>query len=60
MRFRVLCAECLDVIGVYEPLVHVAEDGTAHRTSRAADPAVKNAPGSFYHAGCYRPGMPEW
>jgi hypothetical protein len=50
-----LCAECMDVIGVYEPLIHVGEDGTARRTSRAAEPAVKHALGSVYHAGCYPP-----
>jgi hypothetical protein len=46
------CAGCGDVIGVYEPLVHIVS-GIAHRTSRAADPALAQAePGSCYHVAC--------
>jgi len=49
---RPRCAVCHDVIGVYEPLVHVFE-GLVWRTSRAAEPAVAGAAGTLYHAGCY-------
>jgi hypothetical protein len=47
------CAGCGEVIGVYEPLVHVV-GGIAHKTSRAADPALVDAvPGSCYHVACW-------
>ena len=46
------CAECDDVIGVYEPLVHVC-GGAARRTSCAADPEVSCASGRRYHLTCY-------
>jgi hypothetical protein len=46
------CAECGGVIGVYEPLVHVF-GGIAHKTSRAADPALAHAEaGHCYHLDC--------
>jgi hypothetical protein len=46
------CAVCGGVIGVYEPLIHVAS-GIAHRTSRAADPELaRTQPGACYHVGC--------
>jgi hypothetical protein len=46
------CAACLDVIGVYEPLVHVFA-GFAWRTSRAAEPSIATAAGMLYHLECY-------
>jgi hypothetical protein len=47
------CASCGAVIGVYEPVVHVV-DGTAHRTSRAADSHLaQSRRGMLYHAACY-------
>ncbi len=46
------CGRCGEVIGVYEPLVHVI-DGIAHKTSRAADPALADAdPGTCFHLAC--------
>lgn len=48
-----LCARCREMIGVYEPLVHVY-GGTARRTSRAADPQLgRERSGACYHAACY-------
>jgi hypothetical protein len=47
------CAACLDVIGVYEPLVHALGDLT-WRTSRAAEPRVVAAEGELYHLDCYK------
>jgi hypothetical protein len=49
------CARCGELIGVYEPLVHVIGE-TVRRTSRAADPEIATQTGCFYHDGCYRPG----
>jgi hypothetical protein len=46
------CVVCHDVIGVYEPLVHVF-GGLAWRTSRAAEPSVGTAGGELYHGACY-------
>jgi hypothetical protein len=46
------CADCGDVIGVYEPLVHVI-GATARRTSLAANPETCSQDGDCYHAGCY-------
>jgi hypothetical protein len=49
---RTLCALCRDVIGVYEPLVHVLGD-LVSRTSLAAEPGVAIAGGERYHADCF-------
>jgi len=49
---RPRCPACQDVIGVYEPLVHVL-DRVARRTSRAAEPTVLSQPGRCYHLVCY-------
>lgn len=50
------CASCGQVIGVYEPLVHVV-DGVAHKTSRAADPHLAHRQAdAFYHGACHVPG----
>ena len=47
-----LCARCGQVIGVYEPLVHVI-DGVAHKTSRAAEPQLaQGRADAFYHLAC--------
>lgn len=46
------CARCRDVIGVYEPLVHVI-GGRARRTSRAAEPTIVVEAGLLYHLDCY-------
>lgn len=48
-----LCARCGDVIGVYDPLVHVAGE-RARRTSRAAEPEILNVAGRIYHDACYQ------
>jgi hypothetical protein len=46
------CAACHEVIGVYEPLVHVLS-GLAWRTSRAAEPQIAAADGHSYHLECH-------
>jgi hypothetical protein len=46
------CVACHDVIGVYEPLVHVLA-GLAWRTSRAAEPQIGAAGGDSYHLECH-------
>jgi hypothetical protein len=47
------CRRCGEVIGVYEPLIHVV-GGLSHRTSRAACPRLSaNASEALYHAACY-------
>ncbi len=52
VRSAPLCAACGDVIGVYEPLVHVI-DGVAHKTSRAAEPQLAQGQGDvLYHLAC--------
>jgi hypothetical protein len=47
------CERCGDVIGVYDPLVHVAGE-TARRTSRAAEPDIADVAGRIYHDACYQ------
>jgi hypothetical protein len=51
MNRLLTCDECGDVIGVYEPMVLVAE-GTASETSRAAHPGMGES-GEHYHRACY-------
>lgn len=46
------CGACRDVIGVYEPMVHVF-DGLARQTSLAAEPQIKCSGDGCYHLGCY-------
>ena len=47
-----LCAACGQVIGVYEPLVHVI-NGVARKTSRAAEPQLARGQGDVvYHLAC--------
>jgi hypothetical protein len=50
---RPRCVACRDIIGVYEPLVHVLGELAWH-TSRAAEPEVVTADGELYHAECYQ------
>ncbi len=50
------CAICGEVIGVYEPLVHVSDE-TVCRTSRAAEPDVGTRPGRVFHDACYEPAV---
>jgi hypothetical protein len=46
------CAVCDDVLGVYEPIMHVV-DTHARPTSRAAEPTVSSSEGRCYHLDCY-------
>ena len=46
------CVACHEVIGVYDPLVHVLGE-LAWRTSRAAEPGLAAGDGDLYHAACY-------
>lgn len=46
------CMACDDVIGVYEPLIHVF-GGAARRTSLTADQQVCSSSGHCYHLECY-------
>jgi hypothetical protein len=46
------CTVCDDVIGIYEPLVHI-DDGLPRPTSRAAEPSVTRSKGQCYHLECY-------
>jgi hypothetical protein len=54
------CVTCGDVIGVYEPMVHVRA-GVARRTSRAAEPHLCRSGEPCFHEGCYhgRDGTPD-
>lgn len=52
MRRTPRCRHCEEVIGVYEPLVVLA-DGRVRRTSRAAERDVGELVGEFYHDACY-------
>jgi hypothetical protein len=45
------CPVCDDIIGVYEPLMHV-RGGLATRTSRAAEPEICTR-GQCFHLACY-------
>ncbi len=45
------CPACDEIIGVYEPLVHLG-DGFAARTSRAAEPEICSS-GDCFHLECY-------
>jgi len=47
------CRHCGDVIGVYEPLVLVDEDGISRVGSCAAEPGLASEPGERYHHPCY-------
>jgi len=45
------CGACNDVIGVYEPLMHL-KSGSARRSSRAAEPDICSGD-VCYHLDCY-------
>ena len=45
------CPVCDDIVGVYEPLVHLG-GGIATRSSRAAEPEICSS-GECYHLDCY-------
>lgn len=47
------CEACRDVIGVYEPLIHVF-DGLPRQTSLAAEPRIDCSGPECYHLGCYQ------
>jgi len=49
MSDRVKCWHCGDVIGVYEPMIVLAE-GEPRKTSRLREP---DAVGDRYHDACY-------
>jgi hypothetical protein len=50
------CPGCGQLIGVYEPIVHVVA-GIAHKTSRAADPHLaQSRTGACYHLACWELG----
>jgi hypothetical protein len=46
------CHQCRDVIGVYEPMIVLA-DGQARNTSRAAEPDDREPVGECYHRACF-------
>ena len=46
------CPACDDVLGVYEPIMHVF-GGYARLTSRAAEPGVPSSEGRCFHLDCY-------
>jgi hypothetical protein len=47
------CDHCDKVIGVYEPVVVVGDDGGMRQTSRAAEPSTASSSGCLYHHACY-------
>lgn len=52
------CGHCGDAIGVYEPLVLLA-DHQARTTSAAAEPHIAEEPGKLFHRSCYSKSQPE-
>ena len=49
------CAQCGDVIGVYERFVETISDTITRETSRAAGANLAATPGaSWYHTACYQ------
>jgi len=46
------CSHCGDIIGVYEPLIMVAEFGQ-HETSVTAEPDLFPTNDDCYHRNCY-------
>ena len=46
------CRHCDDVIGMYEPMIVLA-DGLARRTSRASEQETGGHSGECYHHACY-------
>lgn len=47
------CERCGEVIGVYEPLVLVTEEGS-RTTSAAAEPHVVEESGARFHRACHQ------
>jgi hypothetical protein len=54
-RKRLRCARCGDAIGIYEPLIVVAADGT-RQASCAAEPDLMRARGEVFHRACHASG----
>lgn len=52
MLDELLCSNCGEVIGVYEPLIALV-DGRPRETSRAAEPLAGEDAVPCYHRGCY-------
>lgn len=52
MISKLRCHHCDDVIGVYEPMVVLA-DGQTRNTSRAAEQDTGRPVGECYHHACY-------
>jgi hypothetical protein len=52
MNQGLYCHVCGDSIGVYEPLIALA-DGHAHETSRAAHDHPDGLPTPCYHRACF-------
>jgi hypothetical protein len=46
------CRRCGDVIGVYEPMIVIA-DGQARKTARAAEKESVSPDGKCYHDACH-------
>ncbi len=46
------CHQCGDVIGVYEPMIVLA-DGQARNTSRATEQDNREPVGECYHRACF-------
>ena len=53
MRDELRCQQCGDLIGVYEPMIRMAETGP-QETSRAAHPDPGAAGVECFHASCFR------
>lgn len=53
MKDQLRCQHCGDLIGVYEPLIRIA-DGHPHETSRAAHAQPGETAGPCYHRACYQ------
>ncbi len=51
MQQPMICARCGDVIGVYEPVVLLA-DGQQRTTSAAAEPRIGDELGERFHRAC--------
>jgi hypothetical protein len=52
------CEICGEVIGVYEPMVCVGDDGV-RRTSALAEPPRRSDPEHSFHGACYPPAPPS-
>ena len=52
VRERMACHRCKDVIGVYEPMVVLA-DGRVRETSLAREPGVRASDHECYHRACF-------